>query len=871
VKRFALAFAVFFSSVSVLPGLLRAAELNRDALIELTLRQAGELKGAAIQIDGLGSVSRPRFVSADRNLLTVELNGSAQPMPWKIVSSGDLVALAAQAARGTDDLLLVARSAQEQGLGGLAERLLDKALENDAAAAARVEELRASWKPKEPPKVQIATVSKPAVPKAFAPAGPWANVGPGGGGTMYTPTINPLNPKMALITCDMSGTYLTVDGGRRWRVIPHLRYGHGTAFSTSDPNVIFVGAADKLYRSPDAGLTWQGVTADRQYPTCACVDVLVDPDDGRFVWAAFGRIGEAHAEINPGNRLLVEASQDGGLKFKNASKGLPTGPGLVCRLAVDQATPLGNRTVYAATSVGFYRSRDGGFTWEKPAARGLDATSLRQVVTLFDKAAKKTTLLVSARPEGLWRSEDGGDTFQPSGSGLGTDATGKGFTLEALATATNDPLTAYAVGSAFAKSIDGGRTWKKPFAEARKQAGWLAVFKPWSHDGGRGVGCNPLDSKQVWFTGDMQFFASEDGGASFTELNSHPMPDGTPRWSYVEQFHKTPPKAPFFYDGGGLEVTYCYQVIPDPHREKVFYACYADIGTFRTEDGGASWTYNAGIWNQGIRSEWRNSCYEIYADRKVPGRLWGGFSGLHNLPQPDPASAGKYFNGGLAVSNDGGANWTPLEKSGLPDRPCTSVLQDRRDGSLVVALYGAGIFRSKDEGRSFQPFGAGLPADPLAWRLKQTPDGTIFLGCSLGKPGGLWRLEPGKETWTRCDTVKPFADVRDIAVLEGEKEDSRSVVVAAGGESGGIFASSDGGTTWRQVLSGSFTCVDVSVDRRVWCAGSRGGLQRSVDGGLTWKPVAEFPFPFVTDVTINPRNAGEIWVGTAGCGVFRGF
>ena len=42
-------------------------------------------------------------------------------------------------------------------------------------------------------------------------------IGPGGGGAMFHPTISPHDSRTALIACDMTGSYITHDGGRSWR------------------------------------------------------------------------------------------------------------------------------------------------------------------------------------------------------------------------------------------------------------------------------------------------------------------------------------------------------------------------------------------------------------------------------------------------------------------------------------------------------------------------------------------------------------------------------------------------------------------------------------------------------------------------------
>ena len=55
-----------------------------------------------------------------------------------------------------------------------------------------------------------------------ATAGPrldrWEIIGPGGGGTMTHPTISPHDPNVVLVGCDMTGAYITYDGGESWRM-----------------------------------------------------------------------------------------------------------------------------------------------------------------------------------------------------------------------------------------------------------------------------------------------------------------------------------------------------------------------------------------------------------------------------------------------------------------------------------------------------------------------------------------------------------------------------------------------------------------------------------------------------------------------------
>ena len=45
----------------------------------------------------------------------------------------------------------------------------------------------------------------------------WKIIGPGGGGAQFIPTISPHDSRTVLVACDMTGAYITHDGGQNWR------------------------------------------------------------------------------------------------------------------------------------------------------------------------------------------------------------------------------------------------------------------------------------------------------------------------------------------------------------------------------------------------------------------------------------------------------------------------------------------------------------------------------------------------------------------------------------------------------------------------------------------------------------------------------
>jgi len=57
-----------------------------------------------------------------------------------------------------------------------------------------------------------------ATPASEPRPGNFHIIGPGGGGAMFHPTISPHEPRTVLIACDMTGSYISHDGGDSWRM-----------------------------------------------------------------------------------------------------------------------------------------------------------------------------------------------------------------------------------------------------------------------------------------------------------------------------------------------------------------------------------------------------------------------------------------------------------------------------------------------------------------------------------------------------------------------------------------------------------------------------------------------------------------------------
>ncbi len=109
-------------------------------------------------------------------------------------------------------------------------------------------------------------------------------IGPGGGGAMFNPTISPHDSSTVLISCDMTGSYITHDGGQTWRMFNLRGVVDFFVFDPKDANTMYAHAT-ALWRSTDGGEHWSLV-----YPNPASVKgvkmnsdhadeiILADPD-----------------------------------------------------------------------------------------------------------------------------------------------------------------------------------------------------------------------------------------------------------------------------------------------------------------------------------------------------------------------------------------------------------------------------------------------------------------------------------------------------------------------------------------------------------------------------------------------------------------
>jgi photosystem II stability/assembly factor-like uncharacterized protein len=702
-------------------------------------------------------------------------------------------------------------------------------------------------------------------------------IGPGGGGAMFNPTISPHDVNTVLISCDMTGSYITHDGGRTWRMFNLRGVVDFFVFDPVDPKTMYAHATG-LWRSTDGGEQWslvypspssvKGVKmnsdhADEQIltdpdPLGAIAALAVDPANSKILYVASG------TKESPA--LFV--SRDYGKSWqKQVSL-----PDLPRRLWVDPQSAADSRTLFLASA----------HTIAATSAAGVRSLPLPVAVTdisLGFGSGTQPTIYVTSE-QGVFVSTDGGANW------LQRDLPGKGAKVRAIATSLRHPETAYVSYDhlaldgkpwmGVAKTTNSGGDWQLVWKESEVAA--KNVHDDWITERfGPGWGENPLnltvaeqDANLAYGTDLGRAMRTADGGATWAALYSRKVDEAG--WT-----------------SAGLDVTNSYGIHFDPFDPKRQFITYTDIGLFRSEDGGVSWTSSTA----GVPTDWLNTTYWIVFDPKVRGRMWSVNSNTHDLPRPKMWRHNSVLNykGGVCRSDDGGRNWTK-SNAGMDETGATHILLDPASPVdarvLYVAGFGRGIYKSSDGGRSWALKNEGITQkQPFAWRLARSSNGTLYAvvarrsedgSIANASDGALYRSTDGAEHWQLVSLPEGTNGPNGLAI--DPQSPDRLYLAAwaratgAHGDGGGIFLSQDGGKNWKQVLDKDRHIYDITIDpadpKVLYAAGFESSAWRSADHGLHWDRIPGFNFKWGQRVIPDPLDHNKIYITTFGGRVWHG-
>jgi photosystem II stability/assembly factor-like uncharacterized protein len=233
---------------------------------------------------------------------------------------------------------------------------------------------------------------------------------------------------------------------------------------------------------------------------------------------------------------------------------------------------------------------------------------------------------------------------------------------------------------------------------------------------------------------------------------------------------------------------------------------------------------------------------------------------------------------------------------------------------LYAAGFGTGVWKSTDDGCSWQLKNIGLGSNLFIWRLIRLPDGTIYLLAARGQrhgavvDGALFRTRDGADSWepvllpvgvnapndlavnptnpnqlalacwpdimagnASADTASADAASTDTAAADAASADAASAKPTA---SGGAYLTDDGGASWRCIFSPAsyvyaLTWHPVDPGRMILVT-FEGAAYSSRDNGNSWSRIKGFDFKCGHRPIVDPFDPEQVYITTFGGSVWHG-
>ena len=258
--------------------------------------------------------------------------------------------------------------------------------------------------------------------------------------------------------------------------------------------------------------------------------------------------------------------------------------------------------------------------------------------------------------------------------------------------------------------------------------------------------------------------------------------------------------------------------------------------------------------------------------------------------------------GGLWKTTDGGIDWAPVTDGQIGSSSVGAVAVSESSPDVVYIgtgeacirgniLPGDGVYKSGDAGKTWARVGF-TNSDAIAKiRIHPTNPDIVFV-ADFGRYGtpsderGLYKSTDGGKTWQR----KLFKDNKTGAVdVEFDRRNPNIMFAAmweayrveyqmsSGGPGSGLYKSTDGGETWKEITrtgglpQGVYGKMSVAISgadsNRVYALieNDKGGLYRSDDAGATWalineaRSIRQRAF-YYTHVFADPNNKDTIYM-----------
>ncbi|HVF36052.1 MAG TPA: sialidase, partial [Candidatus Saccharimonadia bacterium] len=612
-----------------------------------------------------------------------------------------------------------------------------------------------------------------------------------------------------------------------------------------------VSVGNGIYRSSDAGETWQHVGLPQSERVA---EILVHPRNGNVVYACVpGKLWSDSSE-----RGLYKTS-DGGRSWAHVLKGpnLSTG---CSNLALDAKNP---DTVYAS----LWDFRRKGWTF-RSGGDGAAATS----------------------GSGMFKSVDGGRTWSELGQG------DKGFGPKpygriGIAVAPSNPDRVYAVvestRSALFRSDDGGKTWEE--GDRSQSMVWRPFY--FAH-----LVVDPTNPDRL-FKFNYHLITSTDGGKSFSTVTGGTHGDHHDLW-----INPKDPNHVITGDDGGLWISYNggnYWVKNENLPLSQFYHVSVDDRDPYLVYGGmqdnSSWVghsaFPGGITNHQWENMYGGDGFWMFSDPADPDYIYAEYQGGNIARIHRTTHEARSIQPTARLGEKLRFNWNaPIH------------LSPNEKGTIYIgAQY---LFRSRDQGASWdrispdlttndprkqqQEQSGGITVDNSSaemhttiYSISESPKNgkVIWVGTD---DGNLQLTRDGGGSWSNvAGNVRKLPKHSWVSWVEASRHDAATAYVAfdrhmEGDTEPHVFVTRDYGRTFTRIAGAAqgirgyaHVIREDTVAPNLLFLGTELGLWISPDGGRRWAEFkgGNFPSVAVRDLVIQERES-DLVLGTHGRGIW---
>lgn len=563
------------------------------------------------------------------------------------------------------------------------------------------------------------------------------HIGPFRGGRSTAVAGIPDQPFTFYMGTTGGGVFKTSDAGQSWMNVSDGFFAAGSigavAVAESEPNVVYVGTGSAcprgdvspgigMYKSVDAGVTWERIGLK---------------DAGQI----------AKLAVHPRDANLVYVAALGHIFGRNEQRGV-------------------------------FRSRDGGASWEKILYLNnqtgavdikMDPHDPQVIYAAFWRAERKPWTMISGGPDGgIYKSSDGGDSWEKLSNGLPKGITGR----IGIAVSPANPQRLWAIiegerivsgfgrdESGMYRSDDAGRSWTYLSADPELHQ------RPWYY---HHLVADPKDDRVVYHVGD-KLWKSTDNGVTF-ETVEVPHVDEHDLWI-------------------------------NPRNPQIM---------IEASDGGGAVSLNGGLtWSSQLNQP-TAELYRVAVDEAFPYRVYAGQQDYSTISLPSRVFAA----GGITLQH-----WSAVGGGEMGP-----VAVDPRDSDIIYAGgYLSRMNRKTGQLRrimNYPQYWSGVPAMKLRFRVPSdsplrishhNPD-VVYASSQYvhrTKDGGqswkrispdLTRNDPGKIVVSGGPLTRDISSVETYCTIFSlEESPIRAGVLWAGSDDGLVHLTRDGGKTWRDV------------------------------------------------------------------------